>query len=37
MLLLEDHVRGCVADSVKAGETDKVDELVGAVKRFSKA
>jgi DNA-binding FrmR family transcriptional regulator len=37
MLLLEDHVRGCVADSVRAGEIDKVDELVGAVKRFSKA
>ena len=37
MLLLEDHVRGCVAESVRAGETDKVDELVGAVKRFTKA
>ena len=37
MLLLEDHVRGCVADSVRAGETDKIDELVGAVKRFTKA
>jgi CsoR family transcriptional regulator, copper-sensing transcriptional repressor len=37
MLLLEDHVRGCVTDSVRAGETAKVDELVGAVRRFTKA
>ncbi len=37
LLLLEDHVKGCVVDSVKRGETAKVDELVGAVKRFTKA
>jgi DNA-binding FrmR family transcriptional regulator len=37
LLLLEDHVKGCVVDSVRKGETAKVDELVGAVRRFSKA
>ncbi len=37
LLLLEDHVKGCVVDSVKKGETAKVDELVGAVRRFAKA
>ena len=37
LLLLEDHVKGCVVDSVRNGETAKVEELVGAVKRFAKA
>ena len=37
LLLPEDHVKGCVVDSVRKGETAKVDELVGAVRRFSKA
>jgi DNA-binding FrmR family transcriptional regulator len=37
LLLLEDHVKGCVVDSVRKGETAKVDELVGAVRRFTKA
>lgn len=37
LLLLEDHVKGCVVDSVRKGESAKVDELVGAVRRFAKA
>jgi len=37
MLLLEDHVKHCVVDSVKAGETAKVDELVKAVNRFARS
>ncbi|MGI8608195.1 MAG: metal-sensitive transcriptional regulator [Candidatus Dormibacteria bacterium] len=37
LLLLEDHVRGCVVDAVKQGELEKVDELVDAVARFARA
>jgi DNA-binding FrmR family transcriptional regulator len=38
LLLLEDHVKGCVVDAVReGGETDKVDELIGAVARFARA
>ena len=34
--LLDQHVRGCVVDSIKQGEGEaKVDELVAAVQRFS--
>ena len=35
--LLSDHIKGCVRQSVKAGEDEKVTELVGAVERFLKA
>jgi DNA-binding FrmR family transcriptional regulator len=38
LLLLEDHVKGCVVDAVKDGAgTEKVDELIGAVARFARA
>lgn len=37
LLLLEDHVKGCVVDSVRKGESARVDELVDAVRRFAKA
>jgi DNA-binding FrmR family transcriptional regulator len=37
LLLLEDHVKGCVVEAVRGGETDKVDELIGAVARFARA
>jgi DNA-binding FrmR family transcriptional regulator len=38
LLLLEDHVKGCVVDAVREGaETEKVDELIGAVARFARA
>ena len=36
MLLLEDHIKHCVTDSVRAGEGARVDELVLAVSRFAK-
>ena len=36
-LLLEDHIKGCVARSVREGDQSKVDELVKAVERFAKA
>ena len=37
MLLLEDHIKHCVTDSVRAGESAKVDELVKAVNRFARS
>jgi DNA-binding FrmR family transcriptional regulator len=38
LLLLEDHVKGCVVDAVREGaDTEKVDELIGAVARFARA
>ena len=37
LLLLEDHVKGCVVESVREGETAKLDELIGAVARFARA
>jgi DNA-binding FrmR family transcriptional regulator len=37
LLLIEDHVKGCVVDAVRDGDMDKVDELVGAVARFARA
>ena len=37
MLLLEDHIKHCVTDSVRAGEKARVDELVLAVTRFAKS
>jgi DNA-binding FrmR family transcriptional regulator len=37
LLLLEDHVKGCVVDAVREGAgTEKVDELIGAVARFAR-
>ena len=36
MLLLEDHIKHCVTDSVRAGESAKVDELIKAVNRFAR-
>jgi DNA-binding FrmR family transcriptional regulator len=37
--VLDGHVRHCVADAVKAGDDGdaKLDELMAAVKRFTKA
>jgi DNA-binding FrmR family transcriptional regulator len=37
LLLLEDHVKGCVVEAVRGGQTDKLDELMGAVARFARA
>ena len=37
LLLLEDHIKGCVVSAVRQGDRSKVDELVRAVERFAKA
>lgn len=34
LLLLDDHVRHCVADDVRSGSTDKVDEAMDAIGRL---
>ncbi len=34
LLLLDDHVRHCVADDVRSGSTDKVDEAMQAIARL---
>lgn len=38
LLLLDDHVRTCVAGAVRSGdEEEKLEELAGAVRRFVRA
>jgi len=37
LLLLEDHIKGCVTGAVRQGDQSKVEELVKAVARFAKA
>lgn len=37
LLLLEDHIKGCVTTAVQKGDQSKVEELVKAVERFAKA
>ena len=34
LLLLDDHVRHCVADDVRSGSSDKVDEAMDAIARL---
>ncbi len=34
LLLLDDHVRHCVADDVRSGSTEKVDEAMEAISRL---
>lgn len=34
LLLLDDHVRHCVADDVRSGSTEKVDEAMDAISRL---
>jgi len=34
--LLESHIRTCVAEGIKNGEGEKLDELCGLLKRFIK-
>ncbi|MGH7903627.1 MAG: metal-sensitive transcriptional regulator [Candidatus Dormibacteraceae bacterium] len=36
MLLLEDHIKGCVVDAARQGDEAKLDELVKAVDRFAR-
>lgn len=37
LILLQDHVKHCVTDSVRQGDDAKVDELVKAVTRFARS
>jgi DNA-binding FrmR family transcriptional regulator len=38
LVLLADHIRGCVTDAVSTGDGERsVNELVGVVERFLKA
>jgi DNA-binding FrmR family transcriptional regulator len=37
LFLLEGHVKVCVVDAVRNGDSEKVDELIGAVARFARA
>ena len=35
-VLLENHIRSCVVEDIRAGKDDTVDDLITAVKRFMK-
>jgi DNA-binding FrmR family transcriptional regulator len=34
--VLDGHVRGCVADAMRGGDEERLDELMAAVRRFAK-
>ena len=36
MLLLENHVKGCVADGLRTGKEERVDEVVGVIRKYLK-
>ncbi len=36
MILLENHLKGCVADGLRTGKEDRVDEAVGVIRRYLK-
>ncbi len=36
LMLLEDHVRGCVVDGLKKGDTGRVDEVIGVIRKYLK-
>jgi DNA-binding FrmR family transcriptional regulator len=36
MILLEDHVKGCVADGLRSGKEERVDEVVGVIRKYLK-
>jgi DNA-binding FrmR family transcriptional regulator len=36
MMLLENHVKGCVADGLRSGKTERVDEMVGVIRKYLK-
>lgn len=36
MILLEDHVKGCVADGLRSGSDGRVDEVVSVIRRYLK-
>jgi DNA-binding FrmR family transcriptional regulator len=36
MLLLEDHIKGCVAEGLRSGANDRLDEVVGVIRKYLK-
>lgn len=36
MILLENHVKGCVADGRRSGKEDRVEEVVGVIRKYLK-
>ena len=36
MILLENHVKGCVVDGLRTGNQERVDEMVGVIRRYLK-
>lgn len=36
MILLQDHVKGCVADGLRSGDESRVDEVVGVIRKYIK-
>ena len=36
LMLLEDHVKGCVVDGLRSGSDERVDEVVGVIRRYLK-
>ncbi len=37
LLILEDHIRGCVVNAAPEDQEDVLDELVTAIERFTRA
>ena len=36
MILLEDHVKGCVAEGLRAGKEERVEEVVSVIRKYLK-
>jgi DNA-binding FrmR family transcriptional regulator len=36
MILLENHVKGCVAEGLRSGKEERVDEMVGVIRKYLK-
>lgn len=36
MILLENHVKGCVVDGLRLGKEERVDEMVGVIRKYLK-
>lgn len=36
MILLENHVKGCVAEGLRTGKTERVDEMVAIIRKYLK-
>ena len=36
MILLEKHVKGCVVEGLRSGTDERVDEVVGVIRKYLK-